>query len=105
MLKKVSVESVFLEFNGNADNIFSLKMSSPQISTFTTGTSKGFFSITILGSSEKLYQERPLRKPQARRYNTRRMSKFVVSQALEKCECIFKMLIQLLYLKTDQFGE
>lgn len=40
MLNKVSVESVFSEFSGNADNIFSLNMSSPQISTFITGTSK-----------------------------------------------------------------
>jgi hypothetical protein len=38
--KEVSIESVFLEFSGNADNMFSLKMSSPQISTFTTGTSR-----------------------------------------------------------------
>ena len=63
--KEVSIESVFLEFSGNADNIFSLKMSSPQISSFTTGTSEPLFSTTILGSSEKLCQERLLRKPQA----------------------------------------
>lgn len=62
--KEVSIESVFLEFSGNADNIFSLKMSSPQISSFTTGTSEPLFS-TISGSNEKLCQERLLRKPQA----------------------------------------